>query len=142
MNAQLRAVLYHEYVHVVVRYLTSGRCPVWLNEGLAEAAGRQHHDTPLDRLRRGMSMNELIPFERLESSFAALPSDHAELAYQQSYSLVRYMLDQYHWYKMAELLRALGEGKSIAGAVDQVLGEFAVDYAGLQAAWRQEAGVR
>jgi tetratricopeptide (TPR) repeat protein len=142
MNAQLRAVLYHEYVHVVVRYLTSGRCPVWLNEGLAEVAGRQHQDTPLDRLRRGLSRNTLIPFERLESSFEGLPSDQAELAYQQSYSLVHYMLDQFHWYKMAELLRALGEGKSIARAVDQVLGEFAVDYAGLQAAWRRQAGVR
>jgi Flp pilus assembly protein TadD len=142
MNAQLRAVLYHEYVHVVVRYMTSGRCPVWLNEGLAEVAGRQHHDAPLDRLRRGQSGNGLIPFERLESSFAALPSEQAELAYQQSYSLVHYMLDQFQWYKMAELLRALGEGKSITGAVDQVLGEFAVDYAGLQAAWRRQAGAR
>jgi hypothetical protein len=52
------------------------------------------------------------------------------------------MLDQFQWYKMAELLRALGEGKSITGAVDQVLGEFAVDYAGLQAAWRRQAGIR
>jgi tetratricopeptide (TPR) repeat protein len=138
MNAQLRAVLYHEYVHVVVRYLTSGRCPVWLNEGLAEVAGRQHHDPPLGRLRAALNGNELIPFERLESSFASLPAGEVELAYQQSYSFVHYLLDQFHWYKMAELLRALGEGKSIATAIDQVLGEFAVDYAGLQAAWRRE----
>lgn len=141
MNAQLRAVLYHEYVHVVVRYLAAGRSPVWLNEGLAEVAGRQHHDPPLSRLRAALNRNELIPFERLESSFASLPAGQVELSYQQSYSFARYLLDQFHWYKMAELLRALGEGKSIATAIDQVLGEFAVDYAGLQAAWyREESG--
>lgn len=142
MNAQLRAVLYHEYVHVVVRYLTAGRSPLWLNEGLAEVAGRQHHDPPLGRLRAALNRNEPIPFERLESSFAGLPAGQVELAYQQSYSFVRYLLDQFHWYKMAELLGALGEGKSIAAAIDQVLGEFAVDYAGLQAAWRREEAGR
>lgn len=142
MKAQLRAVLYHEYVHVAVRYLAAGRSPVWLNEGLAEVAGRQHHDPPLGRLRAALNRNELIPFERLESSFAGLPAGQVELAYQQSYSLVRYLLDQFHWYKMAELLRALGEGKSMAVAIDQVLGEFAVDYAGLQAAWRREEAGR
>lgn len=142
MNAQLRAVLYHEYVHVVVRYLTAGRCPVWLNEGLAEVAGRQYHDLPLSRLRAALNRNDLIAFERLESSFASLPAGQVELAYQQSYSFVHYLLDQFHWYKMAELLKVLGEGNSIATAIDQVLGEFAVDYAGLQATWRREEAGR
>lgn len=142
MNPRLKAVLYHEYVHVVVRYLTAGRCPVWLNEGLAEMAGRRHHDPPLNRLRLAAARGELIPFERLESSFPVSSREQAELAYQQSYSLVRYMIDQFHWYKMGELLRALGEGKPIAVALEQALGEFAIDYAGLQSGWRREAAVR
>jgi len=138
MSDRLRAVLYHEYVHVVVRYLAAGRCPDWLNEGLAEMAGREHYAPSLRRLRRALEREELLSFEQLESSFSGLPRDQIELAYQQSYSLVRYMIDQFHWYKMAELLRALGAGQSLGAAIDQVLGEYAVDYAGLQDAWRHD----
>jgi len=142
MNARLEAVLHHEYAHVVVRYLTAGRCPVWLNEGLAEVAGREFENPPLGRLRAALRRNELIPFSRLESSFASLSPEQAELAYQQSYSLVAYMIEQFHWYKISELLRILGEGQPIAVAVEQVLGEFAVDYQGLQAAWRRDVTLR
>jgi len=138
ISAPLRAVLYHEYVHVVVRYLAGGRCPNWLNEGLAEMAGREYYAPPLHRLRRALEHDELLSFERLESSFADLSIEQAELAYQQSYSLVRYMVDQFYWYKMAELLRALGAGHSLEAAIDQVLGEYAVDYGDLQAAWRRK----
>ena len=41
MTPMLRGVLFHEYTHVVVRELTKGNCPSWLNEGLAEYSGRR-----------------------------------------------------------------------------------------------------
>jgi len=40
VSAPLRAILFHEYTHVVVRTLSGNRCPTWLNEGMAEQIGR------------------------------------------------------------------------------------------------------
>lgn len=33
---QLRGAIFHEYTHHVVHSLTEGKCPIWLNEGLAQ----------------------------------------------------------------------------------------------------------
>ncbi|WP_051361159.1 peptidase MA family metallohydrolase [Desulfuromonas sp. TF] len=138
MNPQLKAVLFHEYSHVAVHFLTSGRCPVWLNEGLAQIAERRHHDPPLRALAAAVEEDRPLAFEPLEKSFAGLSREEAQLAYEQSYSLTAYMVEQYHWYKMAELLAALGEGLPMGEAVSAVLGEYGVNYVSLQAAWHRQ----
>jgi tetratricopeptide (TPR) repeat protein len=138
MNPQLKAVLFHEYSHVAVHFLTRGRCPAWLNEGLAQIAERRHHDPPLTALAAAVDEVKSLVFEPLETSFIGLSREEAQLAYEQSYSLTAYMIEQYHWYKMAELLAALGEGLSMEEAVSAVLGEYGTNYASLQAAWHRQ----
>jgi hypothetical protein len=137
MNPHLKAVLFHEYSHVAVHFLARGRCPVWLNEGLAQIAERRHHDPPLRALVAAVEEGRALAFEPLERSFAGLSREEAQLAYEQSYSLTAYMVEQYHWYKMAELLAALGEGLPMGEAVNAVLGEYGVNYVSLQAAWHR-----
>lgn len=140
MTPELKAVLYHEYSHVAVHFLTRGRCPVWLNEGLAEIAERRHHDPPLAALAAAIQDEKPIAFASLEASFAGLSREEAKLAYEQSYSLTAYIVEQYHWYKMAELLAALGDGRSMEESVRAVLGEYGVDFASLQAGWHRQLG--
>jgi len=140
MNTKVRALLYHEYTHVAIHFLTRGRCPVWLNEGLAEVAERRYDDPPLDALRQALRNDVLLPFERLEGSFAGLPAEQVPLAYEQSYSLVRYMLENFHYYKMTELLGALGEGRSTGEAIAGALGQFGMRYGTLQEQWRRSIG--
>lgn len=140
MNNNLRALLYHEYVHVAVRFLANGRCPVWFNEGLAEIAERRHYDPPLEILATAAREGKLLPFGRLEKSFASLSREEALLAYEQSYSMVKYLVDQYQWYKVTDLLNALGEGDTMAEAVESVLGEYGLTHASLEKAWRAQLG--
>src|SRR3989338_5819666 len=33
---EVKRIIFHEYTHALVHDLTSGRCPIWFNEGLAE----------------------------------------------------------------------------------------------------------
>jgi tetratricopeptide (TPR) repeat protein len=138
MTPELKAVLFHEYSHVAVHFLTRGRCPVWLNEGLAQIAERRHHDPPLTALAAAVEEVKPLPFEPLETSFVGLSREEAQLAYEQSYSLTAYMIQQYHWYKMSELLGALGEGLTLEDAISAVLGEYGMNYASLQAAWHRQ----
>jgi tetratricopeptide (TPR) repeat protein len=137
MTPKLRALLYHEYTHVAIHFMARGRCPVWINEGLAEVAERRIVNPPLDALRRALRKDALLPFGRLEKSFAGLPAEEVLLAYEQSYSLVQYILENFHYYRMTEILAAMGEGRSIGEAIAEGLGQFGISYDTLQSQWRR-----
>ncbi len=115
----VRGVIFHEYTHVVVRELTRGNCPVWLNEGLAEVEGKKELDYPLTVLSQASKDSTMPPLASLAGSFASLKGKSVDLAYQQSYSLVRYMVSVYGWHRMNDLLMALGEGNSFDSATEQ-----------------------
>ena len=132
----LRGVLYHEYTHVVVRELTNGNCPTWLNEGLAEAEGRREFNQPLHELPKALKGGSVLPIASLEGAFTALGGTQARLAYEESYSVVNFMLATYGWYNVREILVNLGKGMTIASAVAKGLANFSVDYPRLEQEWR------
>ena len=131
----LTALLFHEYTHVVVHDITSGNCPLWLNEGLAELQGRRYYNPPLHSLEKGVREKSLLPLSTLEKSFSSLPARDASLAYQQSYSMVSYLVTTYGWHKVKEILVNLGKGINTAAAVAAGLSDFSVDYQGFYREW-------
>lgn len=135
LSDQLKGVLYHEYTHVVVQELTHGNCPTWLNEGLAELQGRKIFNPPMGELGKAAKKSGYIPFNRLEKGFTDLATREAALAYQQSYSLVNFMVSSYGWPKISEILSYLGAGMKIGDAVKKALGDFGLDYDGMIAEW-------
>jgi len=135
LSDQLKGVLYHEYTHVVVQELTHGNCPTWLNEGLAELQGRKIFNQPMGELGKAAKKSGYIPFNRLEKGFTDLGAREAALAYQQSYSLVNFMVASYGWPKVSEILIHLGAGMNIGEAVKKALGDFGLDYDGMIAEW-------
>ncbi|NVN93393.1 MAG: tetratricopeptide repeat protein [Desulfuromonadales bacterium] len=133
----LQAVLYHEYAHVVVRELTHGNCPLWLNEGIAEMFGRQQFSPPLTELDRAARSQGLGDFKKLEGGFSGLGTKDAGLAYQQSYALVNYLVTTYGWHRVNAILTALGAGLGIEEAIAKALGEYSLTYEGLVKEWRE-----
>jgi len=131
----LRSLLFHEYTHVVIHELTSGNCPTWLNEGLAELEGRRESSHPLTDLAAAVNRGDLLPLPLLEGSFSSLSSQKALLAYQQSYSFVDYLVQTYGWYKVKDLLVALGSGMSISASFESVFHDLMLDYAGAYQEW-------
>jgi tetratricopeptide (TPR) repeat protein len=136
VTAQVRAVLFHEYTHVVVRDVTHGNCPVWLNEGLAEIQGRKEFDHPLSELGKASAKGGLLSFGTLSGSFASLQGKSVDLAYQQSYSLVRYMVSTYGWHTMKSLLTALGEGLIFDTAAKQAYENVGRSFQEIFSEWR------
>ena len=132
----IRGVLFHEYTHVVVRELTKGNCPVWLNEGLAETEGRSEFDPPLTTLNQAVSGGKLLPLSSLIGSFASLQGTSVDLAYQQSYSLVKYMVTTYGWHTMKDLLTALGEGLSFDAATVRAYQDVGRSFPEIVNEWR------
>ena len=132
----MRGVLYHEYAHVVVFELTRGNCPLWLNEGIAEMFGRMQYSHPMLALDRAARTGKLMNFRKLEARFSDLSTPAAALAYEQSYSLVAYMVSTYGWHRVRQILAGLGNGLTFDASVGAALKDYNLNYDSLVKEWQ------
>lgn len=136
LTEQLKSVLFHEYSHVVIQEMTHGNCPTWLNEGIAELQGRKLFNHPMQQLGSAAKKDKYVPFKELEGGFTSLGSSAAALAYQQSYSLVNFMVTSYGWPKIIDILNNLGAGMNTGEAIKKSMADFGLDYEGVIEEWR------
>jgi hypothetical protein len=130
-----KGALVHELTHLVVRQATFspyGQLPLWLDEGLATHSEGELDPDLRTSLNRAISEGTLISVRTLCSPFSAY-TDKARLSYAESYSLVKYLLDNYGQDKMLDLLTVLKQGSTYDEALTEVYG-FDID--GLDAGWR------
>lgn len=140
MNDRLAAMLYHEYVHVLVHFLANRNAPVWLNEGLAEVAARRLFSPPLEYLPKAVAEGRLISWEVLARTFSTLDEGQVPLAYEQSYALVVFMVERFGWHKIGELLQQLGRGQQWPAASGDVFGDYGLDWPAILEEWQASLG--
>jgi hypothetical protein len=92
--------------------LTNGKCPMWLNEGLAKYYSRGLLDSEKEILLQLVKQNRYIPLEHLECNFSYLNKKQIRLAYMESCSVVEFMMKTYGMKKIKKLLHSLGMDKS------------------------------
>lgn len=136
MNDHLKSVLYHEYTHVAVQEITHGNCPTWLNEGLAVLQEKKVYNQQFAALEKGGKASPPLDIKSLEGDFTRMGNQTAALAYNQSYSLVNFMVTAYGWPKVNELLQKLGTGMKISEAMKGTMGDFGLDYDGVIQEWQ------
>jgi len=98
VNVQLSRMLKHELVHSFIGQKTLGRCPTWLNEGLAQwFEGRRSNQTAA-ALDAAFDKGQYLPLQRLEGSWATMSGPTAEFAYAWSLAAVEsIMADSGMW---------------------------------------------
>jgi tetratricopeptide (TPR) repeat protein len=117
VTPDLARILRHELTHSFVNQETQGRCPQWLNEGIAQML------EPKSITRQGVALAQLfkaereIPLNALETGFTSLSGGEAELAYAESLATVSYIRDQYGMSDVMRILDRLGQGESIESAL-------------------------
>jgi hypothetical protein len=125
---ELRALLFHEYVHAIFREQTGGDRPYWWNEGLAELSERSSRRQPgLSRserstLRRRIEANDWIPLRRLAPSFSGLDDDEARAAYLEAAASALWIEARTSREQRARILSLLGSGHTDDAALGRVLG--------------------
>ncbi|MBW1846591.1 MAG: tetratricopeptide repeat protein [Deltaproteobacteria bacterium] len=125
-NNYLKAVLYHEYTHVIV-HITGGRnVPIWINEGLAEYSARKfkpanHISRRKSLLKTAAKKNVIIPFKQLSITSLAglkrLSYPLIALLYAQSESFVAYIIEKFTINDMRTILEYIGNGGNPQNAV-------------------------
>jgi ribosomal 50S subunit-associated protein YjgA (DUF615 family) len=120
-------------VHLLVRLLTGGRCPAWLDEGLAQTIARPLMNSEKEHLRKASRDGQLLKLPALEKSFSQLPARQRRLAYLQASALVEYLVQQFDLSSIRALLKRIGNGTSPEIAIWKTFGKTADQ---ILAAWK------
>ncbi len=120
VTPELAHVLKHELAHSFINQLSAGRCPQWLNEGMAQAL----EPKPLvnGRLLAEMFRTQReIPLNALENSFMNMPPVQAAVAYDESLAAVQYIIDSNGISDLQRVLQRLSEGSSTEAALRSII---------------------
>jgi len=121
MTSDLSRVLKHELTHSFVNQMSSGRCPTWLQEGIAqieEGKSSAAYGRPLAQL---FAAGQEIPYNALEGSFMRFSTPEAATAYAESLAAVEYIRDTYGMSDVPRILERLAQGSSTEVALRSII---------------------
>jgi hypothetical protein len=117
MTSELAHVLKHELAHSFINQLSAGRCPVWLNEGIAQLEEPKSLGGDGRQIAQLFKSQRNIPLNLLEGSFMRLSGGEAYVAYAESLAAVSYINDSYGMGDVQRILHLLNQGSSTEAAL-------------------------
>ncbi len=127
--AELSRVLKHELTHSFIQQKTRGRCPVWLQEGVAQwMEGRRSGDNA-GLLVNAYERKASLGLGAMEGSWMGLPGGVASYAYAWSLAVVEYIVETYGMRDIERLLDHVATDASTEAAARRTL---RMDYADLE----------
>ena len=125
---ELARVLKHELTHSFVGQKTGGRCPVWLQEGIAQFMEGKRSRSNAGALSAAFEKHMEISLNSYETSWLNLPRDAASNAYAWSLAVVEMIVTENGFDDLGRILDRIAAGSSTEDATRAVLHE---DYAEL-----------
>ncbi len=117
VSSDMARVLRHELTHSFVSQATQGRCPTWLNEGIAQMLEPKSLGSLGSPLAKLFKADQEIPLNYLEGGFMSLSGAQAQLAYAESLATVEYIRERYGMSDIQRMLERLGQGQSMESAM-------------------------
>ena len=100
----------HEYTHSVINALSDGRCPGWLDEGIAQWAEGSVNPALEPALKGWLVRNKPIPLSLLQGGFTRLETMMVPTAYAQSLFATRSIINSFGFTKLSSYFRSLRSG--------------------------------
>ncbi|HET9698568.1 MAG TPA: tetratricopeptide repeat protein [Terriglobales bacterium] len=121
LSPELARVLKHELAHSFINQASTGRCPQWLNEGIAQLVEGRQLGSHGPRLALIYQSQIQVPLKSLEGSFMNFSSYRAVLAYQESLAAAIYLNETYGMSDIRRLLEHLAQGGGVQDALRDIL---------------------
>jgi tetratricopeptide (TPR) repeat protein len=121
MTAELARVLKHELTHSFVGQRTGGRCPVWLQEGLAQFMEGKRSRNNAAGLSNAFEHHMEFSLLSYETSWLTLPKESASVAYAWSLAVVETIMTENGVDDMERILERIAGGSSAEDAIRAVL---------------------
>ncbi|MDD5081239.1 MAG: tetratricopeptide repeat protein [Candidatus Omnitrophica bacterium] len=116
-------IIYHEYAHVIIRYLTGNKCPVWFSEGFAakseDLGGFTHNSDVLDYIKNF----GIVSINEFPDSFSTIKDKNKAVHfYAQAYMFMDYFVNTCGTEGLLRVLKFLSQNIPITDALSDVLG--------------------
>ncbi len=112
-ESSYRQSLAHELLHLLLhQHIGNRELPRWLEEGMAIFYAEHADYENKTLLSRAMATGSLIPLQEIDKVLQ-FQRGRAELAYQQSYSSVRYLLATYDVEGLRAILDGIAKGEDL-----------------------------
>jgi tetratricopeptide (TPR) repeat protein len=117
-----KAVLWHEFTHVITLQMTRNKMPRWLSEGISVFEELQENPTWGQRMtakyREMVLGDDFTPMGELSGAFLSPKTPmHLQFAYYESNLAVEFIVKNFGFDALKNILRDLGEGKEINAAI-------------------------
>jgi tetratricopeptide (TPR) repeat protein len=127
VTAELARVLKHELTHSFLMQKTHGRCPVWLQEGVAEFMEGKRSHSAAAHLAAAYDQHMEISLSSYEGSWLNLPQQAATSAYAWSLAVVEAIVTQGSFGDIERILDLLASESAPEDAVRAALHESYAD---------------
>jgi hypothetical protein len=117
LTPDLARVLKHELAHSFINYISRGRCPQWLHEGIAQMVEPRNLTARGQRLAQLFEAQRAIPYNLLEGGFMSLSSAQATVAYDESLAAVEYIQETYGMSDVQRILQRMADGSTPEAAL-------------------------
>lgn len=121
VSPELSRVLKHELAHSFLTQKSRGRCPVWLNEGLAQYLEGVRSEGDAAALIRAYDEKQSKPLGSLESTWMNLRGEEVNYAYAWSLASAEYLVQTAGMADVVSILDRIAAGRSPEHALRDVL---------------------
>ncbi|MFA6636207.1 MAG: hypothetical protein WCV56_03745 [Candidatus Omnitrophota bacterium] len=114
-------VIAHEYTHALLSAITENKCPIWLHEGIAVYEQSKYFPIEFGNLQNALKKGVRLSLSDVEETFENMRDPVSlALAYESAHSAVLFILDEWGWPALREIIQGLKEYGHFANAFDEV----------------------